>query len=166
MSRRDARWRRLGGRFADASTANGLQVLGQNDNGWDQGAIFLHPGAAWLSPLGVAIKALGAVSLPAVCTAHLEPADPTLDVVVLCDGRGRFAARVVHPANGTRSLAVPAQCWRSTRLAGDPAAVNPPSDPDRINLRNEQGRGAIHIAPFSFTIVEFPVDCAAAVFVV
>src|SRR5439155_2391939 len=32
--------------------ANGLQVDGQNDNGWDQGLLFMNPSKVWLQPPG------------------------------------------------------------------------------------------------------------------
>ncbi|HWY78474.1 MAG TPA: alpha-L-arabinofuranosidase C-terminal domain-containing protein, partial [Verrucomicrobiae bacterium] len=34
------------------TSANGLQPDGQNDNGWDQGLLFLNPAHVWLQPPG------------------------------------------------------------------------------------------------------------------
>lgn len=34
--------------------ANGLQVLGRNDNMWDQGALFVSQNTSYLSPCGMA----------------------------------------------------------------------------------------------------------------
>ena len=41
---------RMGGRVRIVCAANALQPDGQNDNGWDQGLLFLNPSRAWLQP--------------------------------------------------------------------------------------------------------------------
>ena len=41
---------RLGDRVPVVCSANGLQVDGQNDNGWDQGLLFLNPCKVWPQP--------------------------------------------------------------------------------------------------------------------
>jgi len=40
------------GRLPMVCSANGLQPDGQNDNGWDQGLLFLNPAQVWLQPPG------------------------------------------------------------------------------------------------------------------
>ena len=40
------------GRIPVATSANCLQPDGQNDNGWDQGLLFLNPSQVWLQPPG------------------------------------------------------------------------------------------------------------------
>ena len=40
------------GRFPVVTSANCLQPDGQNDNGWDQGLLFLDPSRVWLQPPG------------------------------------------------------------------------------------------------------------------
>jgi hypothetical protein len=40
------------GRLPITTSANGLQPDGQNDNGWDQGLLFLDPAQVWLQPPG------------------------------------------------------------------------------------------------------------------
>ena len=40
------------GRVPVVLSANGLQPDGQNDNGWDQGLLFLNPAKVWLQPPG------------------------------------------------------------------------------------------------------------------
>jgi hypothetical protein len=40
------------GRVPVATSANALQPDGQNDNGWDQGLLFLNPARVWLQPPG------------------------------------------------------------------------------------------------------------------
>jgi hypothetical protein len=50
--------RRLGDFILVDCAANCLQPDGQNDNGWDQGQIFLDPSRAWLMPPAVANQLL------------------------------------------------------------------------------------------------------------
>ncbi|TWT80177.1 Extracellular exo-alpha-L-arabinofuranosidase precursor [Planctomycetes bacterium CA13] len=40
------------GRVPIATSANCLQPVGQNDNGWDQGLVFLSPSQVWMQPPG------------------------------------------------------------------------------------------------------------------
>ena len=44
------------GRVPICTSANGLQPDGQNDNGWDQGLLFLNTSQVWLQPPGYAAQ--------------------------------------------------------------------------------------------------------------
>ena len=46
------------GRIPIATSANCLQPDGQNDNGWDQGLLFLNPSQVWLQPPGYVTQML------------------------------------------------------------------------------------------------------------
>merc|ERR1712232_1320739 len=45
---------RLGDFVVVNTVANGLQPLGRNSNGWDQGNIYFLPNSSWLAPPAVA----------------------------------------------------------------------------------------------------------------
>lgn len=45
--------------FPIVCSANCLQVQGQNDNGWDQGLVFMDSDEVWLQPPALAAKLLG-----------------------------------------------------------------------------------------------------------
>ncbi len=78
-------------------------MYGQNDNGWDQGAIFLHPGAVWLSPFGAAQQMLGHAFEPLVVLPTVVPADAVVDAQALRSAGGE--RMVVRLANwGTRAI--------------------------------------------------------------
>lgn len=62
---------RLGARFAIGSAANGLQVMDFNDNGWDQGAVFMAPDRVWFSPFGHVDKLVAQASEPKVLNAEV-----------------------------------------------------------------------------------------------
>jgi hypothetical protein len=55
-----------------ATSANCLQPDGQNDNGWDQGLLFLNPSQVWLQPPGHVTRP-GVTQLPAVARAQRSP---------------------------------------------------------------------------------------------
>ncbi len=47
---------RIGDLLPIACAANCLQPDGQNDNGWDQGLLFLNPAKTWLQPPGYLVQ--------------------------------------------------------------------------------------------------------------
>ena len=52
------------GRLPIVTSANCLQPDGQNDNGWDQGLLFLNPSQVWLQPPGYVTQMLARNHLP------------------------------------------------------------------------------------------------------
>ena len=52
------------GRIPIATSANCLQPDGQNDNGWDQGLLFLNPSQVWLQPPGYVTQMFSRNYLP------------------------------------------------------------------------------------------------------
>lgn len=61
------------GRVPVVASANGLQPDGQNDNGWDQGLLFLNPSRVWLQPPGYVTQLI---------SRHHQP------LVVACESPG------------------------------------------------------------------------------
>ena len=53
------------GRLPIVTSANCLQPDGQNDNGWDQGLLFLNPSQVWLQPPGYVTQMLARNRCPA-----------------------------------------------------------------------------------------------------
>ena len=70
---------RLGGRVTVAASANCLQVDGQNDNGWNQGLLFLNPCRVWPQPPYYLTQMVARHYLPLAIAASVENA-PSLDV--------------------------------------------------------------------------------------
>ena len=52
------------GRLPIVTSANCLQPDGQNDNGWDQGLLFLNPSQVWLQPPGYVTQMFSRNYLP------------------------------------------------------------------------------------------------------
>ncbi|MCB1127072.1 MAG: DUF1080 domain-containing protein, partial [Verrucomicrobiae bacterium] len=64
------------GRIPIATSANCLQVDGQNDNGWNQGLLFLNPSQVWLQPPGYLTRMLSRNHAPLlVKTTVRSPGD-------------------------------------------------------------------------------------------
>lgn len=70
---------RLAGRVTIAASANCLQVDGQNDNGWDQGLLFMNPCRIWPQPPYYVTQMVARNYLPLAIAATAENAG-SLDV--------------------------------------------------------------------------------------
>jgi hypothetical protein len=63
------------GQIPVVTSANGLQPDGQNDNGWDQGLLFLNPEKVWLQPPGYMNRMLAQNYLPERVGCRVTGAD-------------------------------------------------------------------------------------------
>ena len=69
------------GRLPIVTSANCLQPDGQNDNGWDQGLLFLNPSQVWLQPPGYVTQMLARNRLPQAVPCEVTGEQTKLDVV-------------------------------------------------------------------------------------
>lgn len=89
------------GRIPVILSANGLQPDGQNDNGWDQGLLFLNPEKVWLQPPGYVTRMMARSRLPFVVPAEVTGGAP-LDVTAEKTQDGKVVAlRVVNAGEST-----------------------------------------------------------------
>src|SRR6185295_8153112 len=72
---------RIGDRVPIVCSANCLQPDGQNDNGWDQGLLFLNPSQVWLQPPGYVTQMLARNRLPQAVPCEVTGEQAKLDVV-------------------------------------------------------------------------------------
>ena len=63
------------GKFPVVTSANELQPDGQNDNGWNQGLLFLNPEKVWLQPPGYVDRMLSENYLPERVACQVTGAD-------------------------------------------------------------------------------------------
>jgi hypothetical protein len=81
------------------TSANCLQVDGQNDNGWNQGLLFLNSSRVWLQPPGYGLQMYEGSRLDEVVETSLSPGS-ALDV---CAERSRdgkeLTVRIVNPSS-------------------------------------------------------------------
>ena len=82
------------GRLPVVCSANCLQVDGQNDNGWDQGLVFLNPSAVWMQPPAAVSKLFADGLQPHALPVRVDGGD--LDVTA---PRGDGGAVVLHVVN-------------------------------------------------------------------
>ena len=68
------------GRLPIASSANCLQPDGQNDNGWDQGLLFLNPSHVWLQPPGYVTQMVSRNYQPVVLKCDAQSPGDSLNV--------------------------------------------------------------------------------------
>ncbi|OWK36562.1 family 16 glycoside hydrolase [Fimbriiglobus ruber] len=158
------------GRVPVALAANCLQPDGQNDNGWNQGLLFLNPSAVWLQPPGYVTRMVARNYLPRVIDARVEGADEKLSVTVTRSEDGkRVVLQVVNldakpkPARIQFDGFTPSQpAAKVEELAGPLDARNTAASPDRIRPRQvewphrlAEGVASYTFPPHSFTVIRF-----------
>jgi hypothetical protein len=77
------------GRIPIATSANCLQPDKQNDNGWDQGLLFLSPSQVWLQPPGYVTQMFSRNYLPKLVHCQVTGARDALDATAKCSPDGR-----------------------------------------------------------------------------
>lgn len=69
------------GRIPICTAANCLQPDGQNDNGWNQGLLFLNPEKVWLQPPGYVVQMMTANKLPRMASCEVSGGNGAIDVI-------------------------------------------------------------------------------------
>jgi Domain of Unknown Function (DUF1080)/Alpha-L-arabinofuranosidase C-terminal domain len=161
---------RIGDLLPIACAANCLQPDGQNDNGWDQGLLFLDPSKVWLQPPGFLVQ---------MSRRHLQP------LLVHAESRGRaeklsvnarrsedgktLVLQVVNWDNEPRSTRIEVTGFTPSRpsasveqMAGPLEAANTAREPDRITPRRSDwkhemqgGKATYSFPPRSITFLRF-----------
>jgi len=159
---------RMGDRVRIVCAANALQPDGQNDNGWDQGLLFLNPSKAWLQPPGYVTQMLSQSYQSQVVEASVTGSD--LDVTAT--GGPNYGALILQVANlgekprpsriDLAGFAPFRPLARLEALVGPLDATNSAEDPARIEPRQarwhrtaEDGTVRYTFPPHSFTILRF-----------
>ncbi len=89
------------GRLPIVCSANCLQPDGQNDNGWDQGLLFLNPAQVWLQPPGYATRMISKNWQPWLVKTRVSgTVESQLDVTASTSDDGRtLVVQVANPGN-------------------------------------------------------------------
>ncbi len=155
------------GRLPIVTSANCLQPDGQNDNGWNQGLLFLNPSKVWLQPPGYVTRMIARSYQPLVLPAELSNADG-LDVTSLRSADGKsLVLRVVNLGPIARSTRIQLDGFTPTKpnasveeLAAPLDAMNTANDSARIAPKLtqwrhglEQGAATYVFPPHSFTVI-------------
>ena len=157
------------GRVPVGLSANALQPDGQNDNGWDQGLLFLDPTKVWLQPPGYVTRMVAQNYLPRTADVAVEGAGDALEatatrsedgkqVALQVVNRGEQPIRVRLQLDGltpTRPAAVEELAGRldAENTAGAVTAVVP----RRFEWKFGQPAGPAEYTfpPRSFTVIRF-----------
>jgi alpha-L-arabinofuranosidase len=156
------------GRVPVALSANCLQPDGQNDNGWDQGLLFLDPAKVWLQPPGYVTRMIARSRLQFVVPAELT-GNAALDVTAERSADAKhLVLRVVNAGEAAvaASLELPGftpikRAVNVLELAGPLDAVNTAGRPAAMAPKESvrtlgEGAAASHtFPPRSFTVLRF-----------
>jgi hypothetical protein len=156
------------GRIPVVTSANALQVDRQNDNGWNQGLLFLNPTSAWLQPPGYVTQMISQSYEPRVLDAEVSKPNPQLDVTAVAGEDGRaIVLRVVNSGPSPIPCEIRLDNFSPSKaeagvlqLSAAPDTFNAADAPDRVKPRNSQwkhelksGTARYTFPPTSFTVI-------------
>ena len=154
------------GRLPITCSANCLQPDGQNDNGWDQGLLFLNPSQVWLQPPGYVTHMISRNYQP--LTVKTENPDHDLDVSATKSEDGKtLVLQVVNVSEKEATLPLKVSGFVPTEpvaqvltLEGPLDAYNTASAPEAIKPVETQwrhdlkdGETTVTIPAHSFTVI-------------
>ena len=164
------RLQRLGEKVPIVCAANCLQPDGQNDNGWDQGLVFLSPSRVWAQSSAYVTQMISTNDLPRCVEAVCQSPNDALDVTARQSDDGKILGlQVVNSDSQPRTarLKITGREYqnpivRISQIVGHPDDRNTESDPQRIVSHNKEWRptnddnGAIYVfPPYSFSVMRF-----------
>ncbi len=147
-----------------------LQPYRQNDNGWDQGMLFLTPSRVWGQPPYYVTQMVSRNWLPNCVKAEVQCPGDSLDVTAKTSGDGKslslqvvnLAGRPVATRIALDGFVAASPSATSIELAGQLDDVNTPENPERIKPRRSTWRHGLSggstdytFPPHSFTILRF-----------
>ena len=155
------------GRLPIACSANCLQPDGQNDNGWDQGLLFLNPKQTWMQPPAFVTEMISRNYQPLVVKSESPSRDLDVSATKSADGKtlvlqvvnvGEKAATVLLKISGfvpTKPVAhmlalegpLDAQNTATATKAITPAATE--WEPGLVN-----GETTVTFPAYSFTVIQ------------
>lgn len=158
------------GRIPIAASAICLQPDGQNDNGWNQGLLFLDPAGVWLQPPGYVTQMLSRDYLPLLVRCDVAGAANDLDANAKRSEDGRaLVLQVVNSGGAAVGAEIHLAGFEPGRnevqvneLSGPLDAVNAADRPDAIVPRRGPWSRQIGdqdapytFPPHSFTVMRF-----------
>ena len=142
--------------------ANAFQVWGQNDNGWDQGNVFMTPDKVWLAPCAWAQRMARDGHRELLVASSSD--DKDVHVSATCDQAGESAVlHFVNVASEAKSVRLSFADGRARRVikavslsgGGSLTADNGPDAPDLVVPRDETAScgKSLKLRPYSYTVV-------------
>ena len=138
----------LGDRLPIVCSANALQPDGQNDNGWDQGLLFLDPSRVWLQPPGHVTRMIARRYQPVNLAVKVEGGGGKLHVAAARSKDGKaLVLRVVNTSDKAIAARLAIDGFEPSKplaaieeLAGPSDAVNTAKEPRRLVPKARQWR--------------------------
>jgi DUF1680 family protein len=158
------------GRFPIATSANCLQPDGQNDNGWNQGLLFLDPSHVWLQPPGYVTQMISRNYQPRAVYCEVTGGKDALDASAARSDDGRtLVLRAVNPTNSTMSAEIRLAEFRLTKTSAQVTELSAPLEarntaleprivvPHQRDWKHGVIDGRTHYAfpPYSVTVIRF-----------
>jgi DUF1680 family protein len=158
------------GRIPIATSANCLQPDGQNDNGWNQGLLFLDPSHVWLQPPGYVTQMFSHNYQPRAVHCEVTGGKDALDVSATRSDNGQtLVLRAVNPTNTAVSAQIRLAGFAPTKpaaqlteLSGPLEARNTAAQPRAViphqrDWKHHMLGGRSHYAfpPYSVTVIRF-----------
>ena len=161
---------RLGDDVPVVCSANCLQPYRQNENGWDQGLLFLDPSRVWAQPPYYVTQMVSAHYAPLRLETKVECPPQTLDVTAKRSEDGRtmvlsvvnIAPRPIETRIEFANYSPQGTTVQITKLTGGLEEINTPDEPKRITptqttcplSKDTNGAQATYtFGPNSFTIL-------------
>lgn len=148
---------RLGDHVPIVCCANCLQCDGQNDNGWDQGLLFLSPSQVWPQPSYYVTQMISRNRLPLRVELMLSATDSLDGVAMTSEDHKSLTIAVTnladHPQTAQLHLYgfVPTGPAEVTELSGKLDEVNTAADPNHIVPRHFEWAGTFQYGAASYT---------------
>lgn len=161
---------RLGNRVPIVCAANCLQPYKQNDNGWDQGMLFLTPSQVWGQPPYYVTQMISRNYMPLCVEAACEDPADALDVTAKKSEDGAVLTlqvvnmidRPIPAAIRINGFAPSKSSAKLMQLTGGLDDVNTPENPEKIVPQQSEwtqhinDRAAAYVfPPYSFTLFRF-----------
>jgi alpha-L-arabinofuranosidase-like protein len=152
------------------TSANGLQPDQENDNGWNQGLLFLNPYQVWLQPPGYVTQFVSGNYQPSLVASTVQSPGSVLDVTAKKSPDSKtLVLQVVNISaepvttgiklNGFLRSQGAVKAWK---LSADLDAENTAQQPDLVvpvqvnwNLKPTLDHTTYTFDPYSFTILTF-----------
>jgi hypothetical protein len=155
---------KLGERLPVVCSANALQPDGQNDNGWDQGLLFLDPSRVWLQPPGHVTRMIARGYQPINVPVEVRGADALRVSAARSKDGKTLVLRVVNPGERPETARLDFRGFEPVLkhvsvevLEGPLDAVNTAREPRRHAPRSERWTRAPErtFAARSFQVLTF-----------
>jgi hypothetical protein len=160
---------RLGEQLPIVCCANCLQCDGQNDNGWDQGLLFLNPARTWPQPPYYVTQMIAANKFPKCVQATVQGEDGRLNVLARMSNDGKsLALQVVNIGDIARPARIHIEGYdapadaEALELAGEIRDANTAEHPEHVTPKKRtlshqlsEKDGWFIFRPYSFTVIRW-----------